>query len=153
MTDIELALDDDGYLDRQCPSCERYFRWHYGPIEGAAPGEPDPDSYFCPYCGFRAAIDQWWTTEQAEAIQQAALGVVLTEVQRSLSDASRSSKDVKFQVGDVPPPPPGPVPLDDVDELLAVASPCHPYEPVKISDSWAQPVHCLVCSAQFALPK
>lgn len=152
MTDIELSLDDDGYLDRQCPSCERHFRWHNRPIEGSASSEPDPDSYFCPYCGFSAAVDQWWTTEQAEAIQQAALGVALTEVQRSLSEAFRSSKYVTFQAGDAPPPPPGPVPLDAVDELLAVASPCHPYEPVKVLGGWMQPVHCLVCGAQFVLP-
>ncbi len=28
---IELPLDDDGYLRRQCPTCERLFKWHYGP--------------------------------------------------------------------------------------------------------------------------
>jgi len=153
VTEIEFPLDDDGYLDRQCPSCERHFRWHNGPVEGSVLSGPEPDAYFCPYCGFNAPVDQWWTTEQVEAIQQAVIGAAHAEIERSLGDAFKGSKYVKFQPAGVRMPPPAPVQLDEIDDLLAVASHCHPYEPVKIDIRWTQPVHCLVCGSRFVLPK
>src|SRR6266542_1308027 len=35
--------------------------------------------------------------------------------------------------------------------MIPVASPCHPYEPVKILDDSNAPLHCLVCGAQYAI--
>lgn len=44
-----------------------------------------------------------------------------------------------------------PRPLIEPDDMTAVASPCHPYEPVKVLDDWDQPLHCLVCGEPYVV--
>lgn len=151
MDEIEMPLDADSYLDRECPTCLRHFRWHHGPVEGAPRDAPEPVSYFCPYCGADAPLDQWWTTEQVEAIQQAASGVALREVRRAFRKGLGNSKGFTFKPSSTSIPPPSPIQIDETDQLIAIASPCHPYEPVKILRSWSDPCHCLVCGARFVL--
>ncbi len=52
---MSLPLDGDGFLRRECPTCEREFKWLPSPQHGegdaaAASDEPAPERYFCPYC-------------------------------------------------------------------------------------------------------
>lgn len=47
------------------------------------------------------------------------------------------------------PEPPGA--LVDPDDMEIIASPCHSYEPVKVSESADRPFHCLVCGMPFAV--
>ena len=61
---VEIASDDDGYLDRECPddACLQKFKvieenWDaIGPRAGA----------HCPKCGHTSSRDRWHTTEQVE---------------------------------------------------------------------------------------
>ena len=41
--------------------------------------------------------------------------------------------------------------LIEPSDMAIVASPCHPWEPVKIADYWRAPVHCLVCGQTFVV--
>lgn len=49
---MSLPLDSDGFLRRECPTCERELKWLV-----SADDEDDEDGgvpdggYFCPYCG------------------------------------------------------------------------------------------------------
>lgn len=150
--EVSLPLDSDGYLRRQCPQCEREFKWHHGPIEGTPPEPPDPEEYFCPYCGQSAPTDQWWTPEQLEALQAAALHAALPQVQRELEDSLRplnQSGLIKTSMERDPQNPPPP--LFEDDDMIAVAPPCHPYEPIKLIEGWSDPLHCLVCGSAFTL--
>jgi predicted nucleic acid-binding Zn ribbon protein len=148
---IEIPLDEDGYLDRECPSCERRFRWHDGPV-GDTPAEvPQVEEYHCPYCGQQAAADQWWTSEQVETLQQTALAAVIPEITRELGDSLKGLNSTGFVTAEVhadlvsPPPP---LFVDDAP-TVTVTSPCHPYEPVKLLGEWVLPLHCLVCGAPY----
>lgn len=150
--ELELPLDSQGFLRRQCPHCEREFKWHHGPTDAVPQDAVDPEEYFCPYCGGAAGVDEWWTEEQVEAIQAAVLTEVMPRIAESLDDATRPinrsglvTTSVHYDA--VNPPPP----LEEVDDMIAVASPCHSYEPVKIDGGWNTPIHCLVCGAQFAI--
>ncbi|WP_146073741.1 hypothetical protein [Amycolatopsis sp. CA-126428] len=46
-----------------------------------------------------------------------------------------------------------PVPdlLVDPDDMLMVEPPCHPFEPLKVDESWRDPIHCLVCGERFVV--
>jgi hypothetical protein len=51
---ITLPLDSDGFLRRECPKCEREFKWHEGPTEDRPQDWNDPPVYWCPLCGSRS---------------------------------------------------------------------------------------------------
>ena len=149
--EFEVPLDDDGYLDRECPSCERRFRWHDGPTEDAPPSQSSSDHYYCPYCGASAPLDEWWTTEQIEAAQQIAIEAAAEEVGRQFKEVARNSKHHEYRSDLSAIPPPGPLELDEIDSLVAVASPCHGYEPVKVLTAWRSALYCLICGEPYSV--
>jgi hypothetical protein len=150
--EVPLPLDSEGYLRRECPQCEREFKWHDGPIEGAPPDPPDAEEYFCPYCGQPAALDQWWTPEQVEVLQAAAMHEVLPRLETELEDSLRPINRTGLLTASVESQPHNPPPpLFEDDDMVAVASPCHPYEPVKVVDGWSDPLHCLVCGSAYVV--
>lgn len=148
---MELPLDE-GYLRRECPQCEQQFKWHSGPTDDRPEDAVEPDVYFCPYCGETAPPDHWWTTEQLEHAKHLALGMASRELGSALKDMSKkhSKGVIKFKVkqGSAPPPPSA---LHEPNDMVTVQSPCHPWEPVKILESWEAPLHCLLCGERFAV--
>ncbi len=150
--ELELPLDSHGFLRRQCPHCEREFKWHHGPAGDVPDDAPDPDVYYCPYCGGSAGADEWWTEDQVEAIQSAAVYEAMPKLTRHLEEAvnpiNRSGflrASVRFEPKNPPPP------MSERDDMVAVASPCHGYEPIKVDAEWVGVLHCLVCGERFVL--
>jgi hypothetical protein len=56
---MSLPLDGDGFLRRECATCEREFKWLPSPDQleegngesrAAATDAQPPDAYYCPYC-------------------------------------------------------------------------------------------------------
>jgi uncharacterized Zn finger protein (UPF0148 family) len=68
---IELALDDEHYLDRACPNpeCGAAFKVLFDDWREKVPD----DRAYCPICGFIAEASAWNTPEQQEQIKSAAL--------------------------------------------------------------------------------
>jgi hypothetical protein len=71
---MSLPLDGEGFLRRECPTCEREFKWLPSPdpeddVEVAATteGAEAPESYYCPYCAVSAPPDTWMTKAQVAA--------------------------------------------------------------------------------------
>ena len=150
MASIPLPLDN-GFLRRQCPDCEREFKWHNGRTP-SHPGTPDPAVYFCPYCAHTAPPDHWWTTEQLAYIEQ----VGLLEADKVMSEAFRGlekkTKGGLFEIKvEKPGSPEPPAPLHEPTDMILVEPPCHPWEPLKILDDWGKPIHCVICGAAFAV--
>jgi hypothetical protein len=60
-----VPIDSDGFMRRECPTCERELKW-----KGTSDAEdetPTPDGgYYCPYCRIQGPTDAWWTKEQLE---------------------------------------------------------------------------------------
>lgn len=58
---ISIPPDEKGYVGRECPECEKYFKITFGTgIIGGAP------ICYCPYCGHRSTQDQFITPAQIE---------------------------------------------------------------------------------------
>lgn len=131
---MSLPLDSDGFLRRECPTCERELKWLYTPeSEENAASMPD-GGYFCPYCGVQAEPGSWFTAAQTEL----ARNIVATQaigplVKKTLGTGAR------YQ------PPDELDPLTEVDDMTRVDFECHPTEPVKVLDAWDRPVFCPIC--------
>ncbi len=152
--DLSMNLPlDEGFLRRQCPNCEREFKWHHGPTEGRPDDYADPDVYWCPYCGETAPGDHWWTEVQLEHAQETLAGPAMRMVADELGDAFKgtSGGSISFSVSTDDDEPEPPAALHEPTDMMIVEPPCHPWEPIKIDESWTSPIHCLLCGAPFAV--
>jgi len=150
--DVSTRLPlDQGFLRRQCPECEREFKWHAGPTDDRPDDAVDPSVYWCPYCGITAPAGSWWTQAQIEFAKETIAGPAVKELadelQRSLGSGGTGL--IKFSVDYQEPEPPAA--LQEPTDMVVVQSPCHPWEPIKIAEEWSAPIHCLVCGAEYAL--
>lgn len=148
---VQIPLDSDGFLRRECPSCLRQFKWFYGETDDRPFDAVDPDEYCCPYCGSTAPSDHWWTQDQLDYAVGEAGPEITREVERrmkrEIDRINRRSSFLKLDVATAPPPPPPP--LVESDDMVMVASPCHAWEPIKVEENWAEPIHCLICGSSF----
>jgi Zn ribbon nucleic-acid-binding protein len=146
-----VPLDDDGFLGRECPACERQFKWFHGTTADRPDDAIDPDCYFCPYCSEPAPGDQWWTNEQLEYLQGVAAATFSDAVDQEIEKMPRTSGGlIQISIessGTVE----APSPLNEPNDMIMVASPCHSYEPIKIGEDWIDPLHCLICGNAFQI--
>ena len=147
---ISLPLDGD-FLRRECSHCERQFKWHHGPTVDRPEDAEDPPTYYCPYCGDPSLVDEWWTQEQVEFIEQSVRGPAMQEIadefQRSIGNQRNSLVQISVEFDESEPPQA----LIEPEDMTEIQSPCHPWKPIKVYDSWTNPVHCLLCGELFAL--
>ena len=140
---IGMPVDDDGFLRRECPNCEREFKWRPSP-EGEN-GEPMPDAgYACPYCTKRAPADQWWTKAQVEYVSALAMSEIVGSELGSLERDADPNALISFEIRVEKPKPPAPLEPESND-MRRVDFGCHPVEPIKIADDWRNDVHCIIC--------
>ena len=67
---ISIDPDENGYIGRECPECEGYFKITPGTgLEGDVPCH-------CPYCGAEASQDEYFTKEQIEYAKSVALNQI-----------------------------------------------------------------------------
>ena len=139
---VSIETDDDGFIWRECPACERKFKWYEQ--DDDEPEIETPEQYFCPLCGEPAGTECWWTSEQLEHIERAALISVEKVVDRSLRRAG-----ISFSAGDSISLAPGSLVESDDEPLLIIESPCHSQEPIKVPEYATDCLYCLVCGAKF----
>lgn len=135
---VAIPTDDDGYLRRECPTCEKQFKWHHGLIEGGPADLPSPSEYYCPLCGKPAATDQWWTREQIEYAQGRAMPSILAQLSNETGLKIKGASEAPTQ-------------MTEPNDMIIVQSLCHTYEPVKVPNDHQQPLHCLVCGDAYAV--
>jgi hypothetical protein len=148
---MSVPLDTDGFLRRECSTCERQFKWFSGATADRPDDAVDADNYCCPYCGVAAATDQWWTREQldyASELATAAFSDVVEEHVRSWPAVKTGlvQTSVEYSGSSTPPST-----IDELNDMVMVASPCHSWEPIKVTEGWDEPLHCLVCGDLFQL--
>jgi hypothetical protein len=68
---IPIPSDEKGYIGRECPECERYFKITLGT---GLTGDNLPSH--CPYCGHSAPQDQFFTKAQIEYAQSVVINKV-----------------------------------------------------------------------------
>ena len=148
---VSVPLDSDGFLRRECPTCEREFKWWTSPDQADDEETPVPDGgYFCPYCAIQAPPDAWHTRPQIAMYEGFAarevLGPEIKKLQSALGDVGTNSGGLIEPKLDYELPP-EPEPLSEDDDMRRVDFSCHPDEPVKVLDGWEKPVHCLLCGS------
>lgn len=128
---MAMPLDSDGFLRRECPTCEREFKWWATPQEDVEETESTADGgYYCPYCGVQAPIDSWLTQVQLALAQN----IVAREfIAPMVSQLGTYEKPDELD------------PLTEVDDMTLIVFPCHQSEPVKVLDRWRNRVYCLIC--------
>lgn len=138
---MSVPLDSEGFLRRECPTCEREFKWR--PTPEGEQGEPESDGGY--FCAVQAPTGSWWTKPQLEAATSQAFDAVvkpkLDDLQASVERASGDFIKVSMSRTDPPKPPA----LTEIDDMRLVELSCHPTEPIKVLDDWDREVHCLLC--------
>ena len=127
---VTFPLDTEGFLRRECPTCEREFKWLHGTENDEIAAVPD-GGYFCPYCGIQSSADGWLTKAQVELVHN----TVATEAIGPLI----KGKGFKYT------PPKKMEPLSELDDMRRVSFACHVGEPVKVLEEWRGVVYCLIC--------
>ena len=145
---MSVPLDSDGFLRRECPTCEREFKWLPSGEDDSDLTEVPDGGYFCPYCAIQAPPHSWLTRAQAELAQNLVAREVvepmLKDFTRDINRFGRRSggllrMSARYDVPDAMDP------LTEADDMRRVDFHCHTTEPVKVLDDWNEPVHCLIC--------
>lgn len=144
---LQIKVDADGYLRRECNACGREFKRRVLVEHGPAPR----GGYACPYCGTRASENDRFTSAQREHIAFAAQQLIELPVQREAEAAAFDGDPADF-VSKLPEPQPVP-PLEEPNDMVARAVDCHPNEAFKIAEDWDDAVHCIYCAARTAPPE
>jgi hypothetical protein len=136
---MSLPLDEDGFLRRECPDCERQFKWWPTPDHkiDAKEMRGDIEAYFCPNCHDPAPPSSWWTTEQVEYMQNLAVAEALGPQLRGMkNDQERSNRRSKWISLEISVPDLSrPEPLIEPNDMVRVDLPCHPEEPLKVEEN------------------
>lgn len=148
--EFQISTDEDGFIWRQCPICDEKFKWHDGPIAGSEGSEP-AEVYFCPFCGGSADPSSWFTREQIEAAENAALAPLQQMFSDEVSKIGKPKRGSLISIDwDVELPHAGTTQLEGHDDNFEiVASPCHPHEPVKVPVEEGVAFHCLICGKRY----
>jgi hypothetical protein len=149
---MSLPLDSDGFLHRECPTCEREFKWLAS--QDDEEGTPAPNGgYFCPYCAIQAPPNAWHTKPQIEMAEAIAarevLGPEIKNLAQSIGAVGKGSGGLIRATLDYELPD-EPEPLTEDDDMRRVDFACHPEEPLKVLEDWWKPVHCLLCGSPTA---
>lgn len=168
---MTLPLDSAGFMRRECPSCERQFKWYPtqpqtgdvrdtddlgSDVHDETQDEvPTPEHYYCPYCHETAVLTAWWTREQLEYARELTasevVGPKLRDFADRLSGLNHSRGLISMSVNVDTSNLARPEPLREPDDMVRVDFPCHPEEPVKVDDGWEGDVACLVCGIRYPI--
>jgi RNA polymerase subunit RPABC4/transcription elongation factor Spt4 len=85
---IPIEDDEEGYFDRECPSDECLFQFKM--LSEDWQTAKDAERMHCPSCGHTDHSERWWTQQQIEHMQAAAVAQIQGALNQSLkSDAKR----------------------------------------------------------------
>ncbi len=145
---ISLPLDSEGFLRRECPTCDREFKWLHSSAENERTEAIADGGYFCPYCGVQAPANAWLTQAQVSLVQNTAhaeiLGPILKKFGQDIEGIARGSGGIISARANYNEPEKLD-PLTESDDMKRVDFECHPAEPLKVLDDWSNSVHCLIC--------
>lgn len=83
---VDIKKDDEGYLGRECPECEKYFKIKPGT------GIPDFSDCYCPYCQHLGPQDHFWTKQQIEYARSVVLNKVSSDLLKMMKKMETKPK-------------------------------------------------------------
>lgn len=90
---VTLSPDEEGYIGRECPDCEKYFKVVFG--TGVA-GQTD---CYCPYCGFTSSHQKFFTQAQIDYANSVAINHIQEEVTKELKKSEFNYPTTKGVLG------------------------------------------------------
>jgi hypothetical protein len=81
-TEVSLPLDENGYLDRECPAPECQFQFKI--LVEDWKNICRDEEVFCPMCRHAAPAKSWFTTEQVDKINNTARSVIGTAIGQAM---------------------------------------------------------------------
>ncbi len=91
---VELTLDEHGFIGRECPDCEKYFKVKPGT------GILDAMDCHCPYCNSIAPNNRFFTKQQIEYAHSVALNYVSKELLGMMKKMERKpDRDAFVSIG------------------------------------------------------
>ena len=78
---VSICPDKHGYIGRECPTCEGYFK--VTPGTGITTGNPP---CHCPYCGHAGSPNEFWTKAQIRYARSVAFNKITGAVLRDLKE-------------------------------------------------------------------
>ena len=87
---VEIKRDDEGYLGRECPECDKYFKIKPGT------GIPNLSDCYCPYCQHLGPQDHFWTKQQVEHAQSVVLNQISGDLLKSMKKMEAKPKRDQF---------------------------------------------------------
>lgn len=87
---VDIKKDEEGYLGRECPECEKYFKIKPGT------GIPDFSDCYCPYCQHLGPQDHFWTKQQIEYARSFVINKVSGDLLKMAKKLERKPKRNQF---------------------------------------------------------
>lgn len=84
---IKIETDENGYIDKQCPSedCEFIFKVNEEDWSNIFQDE----AVWCPFCRHEASADQWFTLEQEEHARSETMAIVEGKIHNALNSGAQ----------------------------------------------------------------
>lgn len=170
---INLPLDSDGFLRRECPYCIRQFKVEIKAEErqslieqqlqayllqqgvqqqeeeGSDSISEDVNDLWCPYCGQRASPSDWWTQEQLAYVNIFAYNIMAQTLNKEFAHlkrkTSRSSKGlISIKLDFKEMPYKEPWISPESDDMALYNLPCCGTA-LKLKDGWCRTYYCIQC--------
>lgn len=87
---VDIKKDEEGYMGRECPECEKYFKIKPGT------GIPDFSDCYCPYCKHFGPQDQFWTKQQIEYAKSVVINKVSGDLLKMMKKMEMKPKRNQF---------------------------------------------------------
>jgi hypothetical protein len=84
---IEVPVDEDGFLELQCPFCNESFKLDVDEVQSE-----DVVGIFCPYCGLTSDVQEFYTSEVLENLQIKANNIAIEMLNDGLRKIEKESK-------------------------------------------------------------
>jgi hypothetical protein len=75
---IPITPEEKGYIGRECPKCERYFKVRFGT------GSKEDIPCHCPYCNYIGSHNEFFTKEQIEYAKSVGLHKITKDFLKEL---------------------------------------------------------------------
>lgn len=169
--DVSFPLDDDGFLRRECPLCNRQFKVKPTSAELHSETErtahallakqsdssseeergDEPRDRWCPYCGQQASVTSWWTQEQVEYLTVFARNIMarlvnehfIRPMKRSFGSGQCGGLvSIEFKGDEMEEQEPWIAP--EPNDMARFPLPCCERE-LKVEGDADAPIHCFFC--------
>lgn len=173
--EVNLPLDDERFLRRECPNCVQEFKIQISPEElkilaekgiesfltdddnNPVDNKDEIDNYYCPYCDQIAPADTWWTQEQlsyfgvyGENIMAKIVNDNLIKPMKRNFNKSSGLVSISFKGSEMKYEEPWI--SDEINDMDTVDLPCC-NEKVKITQDWHKNVFCFYCGFEHEMSK